>query len=50
VKLRAVLVDVFCDFFPGGESTDAEWSEAQNRLAFELYRAELTSTIERNAM
>ena len=50
VKLRAVLVDVFCDFFPGGESTDAEWSEAQNRLAFELYRAELTSTIERNTV
>ncbi|HET6671629.1 MAG TPA: hypothetical protein VFH15_15480 [Pyrinomonadaceae bacterium] len=50
VKLRAVLVDVFCHFFPDGEATDAEWSEAQNRLAFELYRAELTSTVERNAM
>ena len=50
VKMRAVLVDVFCDFFPDGQSTDAEWSEARNRLAFELYRAELTSTIERNAL
>lgn len=50
VKMRAVLVDVFCDFFPDGQSTDAQWSEARNRLAFELYRAELTSTIERNAL
>lgn len=50
VKLRAVLVDVFCDFFPDGQSTDADWSEAQNRLAFELYRAQLMSTIERSAI
>jgi hypothetical protein len=45
VKLRAVLADVSCDFFPEGESTDPEWGEAQNRLAFELYRAELTSLV-----
>lgn len=50
VKLRAVLVDVFCDFFPDGQPSDAEWNEARNRLAFEMYRAELTTTIERNAM
>ena len=47
VKLRAVLVDVFCDFFPEGSETDPEWGEAQNRLAFELFRTELTSMIER---
>lgn len=46
VKLRAVLVDVFCDLFPDGER-GTNWSEAQNRLAFELFRAELSSTIER---
>jgi hypothetical protein len=48
VKLRSVLVDVFCDFLPEGEGQGSDWSEAQHRLAFELYRAELTSTIERN--
>jgi len=49
VKLRSVLVDVFCDLLPEGEGQGSDWSEAQHRLAFELYRAELTSTIERNA-
>ena len=49
VKLRAVLVDVVCDFFPDGEETDPEWGDAQNRLAFELYRAELTSIAERSS-
>jgi hypothetical protein len=43
VKLRGVLVDVVCDFFPDGEETDPEWGDAQNRLAFELYRAELAT-------
>ena len=43
VRLRGVLVDVICDFFPDGEETDQEWGDAQNRLAFELYRAELAS-------
>ncbi len=47
VKLRAVLVDVFCDFLPDGEGTDPDWGEAHNRLAFELYRAELSAIIER---
>ncbi len=46
VKLRAVLVDVFCDLFPEVEESNSEWSEAQNRLAFELYRTELSSMIE----
>jgi len=49
VKLRAVLVDVVCDFFPDGEETEQEWGDAQNRLAFELYRAELTSIAERRS-
>jgi len=48
VKLRAVLVDVFCDLLPEVEESNSEWSEAQNRLAFELYRAELSSMIERD--
>lgn len=48
VKLRSVLVDVFCDLLPEGEGQGSDWSEAQHRLAFELYRAELTSTIDRN--
>ena len=48
VKLRAVLVDVFCDFFPEGDGANPNWNEAQNRLAFELYRAELSSIIERD--
>lgn len=46
VKLRAVLVDVFCDLLPEVEGSNSEWNEAQNRLAFELYRAELSSMIE----
>lgn len=50
VKLRAVLVNVFCDFFPDGDSTDPEWGEAQNRLAFELYRAELTSIVAQGSL
>lgn len=50
VKLRSVLVDVFCNLLPEGEGHGSDWSEAQHRLAFELYRAELTSTIERNPM
>lgn len=48
VKLRAVLVDVFCDFSTEGGGANSTWSEAQNRLAFELYRAELSLTIERD--
>lgn len=48
VKLRAVLVDVFCDLFPEVEESNSEWSEAQNRLAFELYRTELSTMIERS--
>lgn len=48
VKMRAVLADVFCDFFPDGDSTDPDWGEAQNRLAFELYRFELTNMIDRS--
>ena len=49
VKLRSVLVEVFSDLLPKhGDGSD--WSVAQHRLAFELYRAELTSTLERNAM
>jgi hypothetical protein len=47
VKLRAVLVDVFCDLVPEVEESNSEWTEAQSRLAFELYRAELSSMIER---
>lgn len=47
VKLRAVLVDVFCDLLPEVEESNSEWSEAQNRLAFELYRTELSLMIER---
>lgn len=47
VKLRAVLVDVFCDSFPDAAGDNSNWSEAQNRLAFELYRAELSAMIER---
>ena len=50
VKLRSVLVDVFCDLLPQGEVSGSDWSEAQHRLAFELYHAELTSTIERKTM
>ncbi|HKR60101.1 MAG TPA: hypothetical protein VJS64_10220 [Pyrinomonadaceae bacterium] len=49
VKLRSVLVEVFCDLLPEQVASGSEWSEAQHRLAFELYRAELTSTLERNA-
>ena len=49
VKLRGVLVDVTCDFFPDGVQTDPEWGDAQNRLAFELYRAELASIAERSS-
>lgn len=49
VKLRSVLVDVFCDLLPEQVASGSEWSEAHHRLAFELYRAELTSTLERNA-
>lgn len=48
VKLRAVLVDVFCDLLPEVEESNSEWNEAQNRLAFELYRAELSSLIEQD--
>lgn len=48
VKLRAVLVDVFCDLLPEVEGSNSEWNEAQNRLAFELYRAELSSMIEQS--
>lgn len=47
VKLRAVLVDVFCDLLPEVEESNSEWNEAQNRLAFELYRSELSSMIAR---
>ncbi len=47
VKLRAVLVDVFCDLLPEVEESNSEWNEARNRMAFELYRAELSSVIER---
>lgn len=47
VKLRAVLVDVFCDFSQDAQGVDSDFGEAQNRLAFELYLAELSSLIER---
>jgi hypothetical protein len=46
VILRAVLVDVFCDFSAEGDA-DPQWGEAHNRLAFELYRSELSSLLER---
>ena len=50
VKLRSVLVEVFSDLLPKHGAEGSDWSVAQHRLAFELYRAELTSTLERNAM
>lgn len=49
VKLRAVLVDVFCDFSQDAQGVDSDFGEAQNRLAFELYLAELSSLIERSS-